>query len=468
MIMIPDDAVERLLESCASIGTACEAAGISSWEVYANQGYGHSLDFEAGRISMASGGGDGGFGLRVVEDGRYGYAHLVDPRGAARAISEAIGIARRSPSIPGFELPASEDSKSVGGMLDKRILDIGPEELLNQGDQVLARVAELDSRAVAVGGGIGVGATAGAILTSNGIEDGGIFSSHGIGVHISIDEDDQLTSSYEGDSSRKLLEDPLASVDKAIHWSQITRDKVPGGETEDCPVLMTSDGFAPLFSMVVPTAVKGERMVRGESLWAGMLGQQVLAPHLSLVDDRRMEGGTSSGSRDGEGVPTSTRTLVDSGRLLDQIWSTRDAAQQVAEGRIDSAASTGSASRGGHTSPPGCGCGDMILSSSDKVMSRDDLIEEMGEGYVIHSVMGAHTANPTSGDFSVTTSTILRVEGGQVVGALSQAGFSGNMAKALRGKVILGNQRSKQGSYSSGSMHVPDILLMDGLRVNPA
>jgi PmbA protein len=110
----------------------------------------------------------------------------------------------------------------------------------------------------------------------------------------------------------------------------------------------------------------------------------------------------------------------------------------------------------------------MILTSSDRVMSRDGLIEEMGEGYVIHSVMGAHTANPTSGDFSVTTSTILRVEGGQVVGALSQAGFSGNMAKALNGRVILGNQRAKQGSYSSGSMHVPDVLLLDGLRVNPA
>ena len=43
----------------------------------------------------------------------------------------------------------------------------------------------------------------------------------------------------------------------------------------------------------------------------------------------------------------------------------------------------------------------------------------MEEGYIVHSVMGAHTANPTSGDFSVTTSTILRVEGGEIIGALS-------------------------------------------------
>ena len=110
----------------------------------------------------------------------------------------------------------------------------------------------------------------------------------------------------------------------------------------------------------------------------------------------------------------------------------------------------------------------MILSSSEKTHSRDRLVEEMEEGYVVHSVMGAHTANPTSGDFSVTTSTILRVEGGQIVGALSQAGFSGNMAKALSGVVILGDSPIRKGSYSTGSMHVPDVLMMDGLRINPA
>ena len=291
-------------------------------------------------------------------------------------------------------------------MKDKAILDMGPEDLLAQGDQVLTRVSELDSRAVAVGGGVGVGAGAGAIVTSSGIEDGGIYTSHGIGIHVSIDEDDQLTSSYEGESSRMLLKDLTASVDKAVHWSQITREKIAGGETEDCPVLMTSDGFSPLFSVVVPSAIKGERLARGESFWSGRMNELVIADHLSLADDGLLEGGMSSGSRDDEGVPSQTQSIVSSGRLTGELWSTRDAAKLVAEGKVDSAQTTGSASRGGHTSPPICGCSDLILSSSAKTHSRERLIEEMEQGYVVHSVMGAHTANPTSGDFSVTTSTI--------------------------------------------------------------
>ncbi len=110
----------------------------------------------------------------------------------------------------------------------------------------------------------------------------------------------------------------------------------------------------------------------------------------------------------------------------------------------------------------------MFLTTNEATHSWDQLLEQMGEGYVVNSVMGAHTANPTSGDFSVTTSAILKVVDGEVVGALKQAGLSGNLAKAMNGQVVLGKDVRRQGSYSSGSMHLPDVLLMDGLRINPA
>ena len=48
--MIPDDAAERLMDSAQKIGSACESAGVAEWEIFASQGYGHSLDIEAGKI----------------------------------------------------------------------------------------------------------------------------------------------------------------------------------------------------------------------------------------------------------------------------------------------------------------------------------------------------------------------------------------------------------------------------------
>jgi PmbA protein len=467
--MLPDDAVDRINAGCQTIGTMCKNQGIEQWEIVAYQSYGHQLDIEAGKISLAAGGGEGGYGIRVVEDGRFGYAYLVDVESAESALKQAMDIARASPSVAGFVLPSAEDAPQVDGLFDQRILDLGPEDLLEQADAILSEVASLDARAVVTGGGLGVGATASAILSSEGIESSGITTSHGIGVQVSIDANDELTSSYEGDSSRQLLPDVPSSVASAVHWAQVTRGPIQVDTTpQDAPVLMTSEGFSPLFSMVVPTALRGDRLVRDESFWSGKQDTKVLAEDLSLVDDGRMIGGKSASSRDGEGVPTRRQVLVDSGRLVGSLWSTRDAAQQVAEGRIEAAHTTGSAVRGGHQAPPGTGCKDFTMTSKKGGHSQDALLERMNDGYIVHSVMGAHTANPTSGDFSVTTSTILRVENGEILGPVKQAGLSGNLAGALLDDVHLGDDVRIQGSYSSGSMHLPDVLMMQGLRINPA
>lgn len=467
--MLPDDAVDRINAGCKTIGTMCKNQGIEQWEIVAYQSYGHQLDIEAGKISLAAGGGEGGYGIRVVEGGRFGYAYLVDVESAESALKQAMDIARASPSVAGFVLPSAEDAPQVDGLFDQRILDLGPEDLLEQADAILNEVASLDARAVVTGGGLGVGATASAILSSEGIESSGITTSHGIGVQVSIDANDELTSSYEGDSSRQLLPDVPSSVASAVHWAQVTRGPIQVDTApQDAPVLMTSEGFSPLFSMVVPTALRGDRLVRDESFWSGKQDTKVLAEDLSLVDDGRMIGGKSASSRDGEGVPTRRQVLVDSGRLVGSLWSTRDAAQQVAEGRIEAAHTTGSAVRGGHQSPPGTGCKDFTMTSKKGGHSQDALLERMNDGYIVHSVMGAHTANPTSGDFSVTTSTILRVENGEILGPVKQAGLSGNLAGALLDDVHLGDDVRIQGSYSSGSMHLPDVLMMRGLRINPA
>ena len=467
--MLPDDAVDRINAGCQTIGTMCKNQGIEQWEIVAYQSYGHQLDIEAGKISLAAGGGEGGYGIRVVEGGRFGYANLVDVESAESALKQAMDIARASPSVAGFVLPSAEDAPEVDGLFDQRILDLGPEDLLEQADAILSEVASLDARAVVTGGGLGVGATASAILSSEGIESSGITTSHGIGVQVSIDANDELTSSYEGDSSRQLLPDVPSSVASAVHWAQVTSGPIQVDTApQDAPVLMTSEGFSPLFSMVVPTALRGDRLVRDESFWSGKQDTKVLAEDLSLVDDGRMIGGKSASSRDGEGVPTRRQVLVDSGRLVGSLWSTRDAAQQVAEGRIEAAHTTGSAVRGGHQAPPGTGCKDFTMTSKNGGRSQDALLERMNDGYIVHSVMGAHTANPTSGDFSVTTSTILRVENGEILGPVKQAGLSGNLAGALLADVHLGDDVRIQGSYSSGSMHLPDVLMMQGLRINPA
>ena len=63
--------------------------------------------------------------------------------------------------------------------------------------------------------------------------------------------------------------------------------------------------------------------------------------HHLLVDDGLMEGGMSSGSRDDEGVLAGLKKS-DAGRQTGELWSTRDAAKLVSEGKVSEAHTTGS------------------------------------------------------------------------------------------------------------------------------
>ena len=51
------------------------------------------------------------------------------------------------------------------------------------------------------------------------------------------------------------------------------------------------------------------------------------------------------GSRDDEGVPSRTQSIIESGRLIGELWSTKGCCKIVSEGKVESAQTTGSASR---------------------------------------------------------------------------------------------------------------------------
>ena len=182
---------------------------------------------------------------------------------------------------------------------------------------------------------------------------------------------------------------------------------------------MTSEGFSPLFSMVVPPAMTGEKMVRKESFWAEHLGEQVINPALQFVMTVCSKAACPLvlGRR---GVPRQQRTLVDQGRLCGMLWSTRDAAQQVAEGRIEAAASTGSASSGGHQSPPTTGCTELFLNIDRGVSFHGPTPGAHGRRVRGEQRHGRQTANPSSGDFSVTTSSSSRSRTGKSLGRSSR------------------------------------------------
>ncbi len=62
---------------------------------------------------------------------------------------------------------------------------------------------------------------------------------------------------------------------------------------------------------------------------------------------------------------------------------------------------------------------------------------------------------------------MLRIVDGEVVGAVRQAGLTGNLAEALGGDVVLAAAPGRDGR-PGGSLHLADVLFRGSLGVNPA
>jgi PmbA protein len=93
--------------------------------------------------------------------------------------------------------------------------------------------------------------------------------------------------------------------------------------------------------------------------------------------------------------------------------------------------STGSAVRAGYTEVPRVGIRNLVISSRDPI----DLLAET-KGILVNGVIGAHTANPISGDFSVEARNAFYVVPGETPKPIRSAMLAGNMFELLKDMMV--------------------------------
>ena len=160
MTLLPEGALEAIEEACDRVAQACERAGASEWEISAGQAWGTEVEIERDQIQLASGGGEGGIGVRILDGGRFGFTFLSFEDDATSAVEQALDIARRSPSIPEFALPEPTAPSSVEGLYHPEVLDLSVEDLMTSADELIATAKEADPRAVLSSGGVSTGVSA--------------------------------------------------------------------------------------------------------------------------------------------------------------------------------------------------------------------------------------------------------------------------------------------------------------------
>ncbi|NLC77635.1 MAG: TldD/PmbA family protein, partial [Clostridia bacterium] len=152
----------------------------------------------------------------------------------------------------------------------------------------------------------------------------------------------------------------------------------------------------------------------------GKLGTQVCSSFISIIDDGALPGAIMSAPFDGEGVSTGRTALIEKGTLKNFLHNSYTATK-------DGVTSTGNAVRS-FKSTPEVGTTNFFIEAGS--VSRDELLSGIEQGFYVTEVMGMHTANPISGDFSVGASG-LWIEKGKLTKAVRGVAIAGNLLSLL-------------------------------------
>lgn len=196
-------------------------------------------------------------------------------------------------------------------------------------------------------------------------------------------------------------------------------------------------------------SLRAEAVQRGQSLLKGRLGLRVAAPAVTLVDDPWRSGGLASAPFDGEGLPTSRKTMVREGVLSDLFHDSYTA-------RKDGRESNGCAARAGFQSPPEAGASNFYLQPG--AVDRDRLAAETPEGLLVLEVLGVHTADPVSGEFSIGVGG-LALKGGEPAHAVRGAMLSGNILTMLERVDAVADDLVFYGRIAAPTFRVRDVTV---------
>lgn len=202
-----------------------------------------------------------------------------------------------------------------------------------------------------------------------------------------------------------------SAAQKAV--AQLGAQKIAG---MNCPVVLDCRVAADFLELLAPS-FSGENLFKGKSLLKGRSGEQLFPAEITIRDDATLRGGMATAPFDGEGVPSMNTLLVREGVIHGFIYDTAYAARM-------GAVSTGNSARSGVKGLPHLGISNFFVENGP--CSPAALCAGIPRGVLITSVIGMHTANPVSGDFSVGASGFL-IEAGAVTVPVKGLAISGNV-----------------------------------------
>jgi PmbA protein len=389
-----------------------------------------------------------GISIRILEEDKIGFAYStqLDEKGLLQMTRKAIESIGTTPADTAFTFLPPPPSCQALPILDpslksltaetKRAMVISIEQAARAFDPRIKQIrnAQLSIRQVTIN-----------LFNSLGLDLSCELSGVTAAITLTAEENGQSEYGWESQNSHFLSDIDFKKVGeqaarKAL--AQLGGIPVPGGSF---PAILDREVAAELISVLIPS-FSGENLYKGKTSLAEKEGQKIFSGKITLKDGLLFTGGMAAAPFDGEGTPAQETTLVESGVLTNFF---RDTFYGKKLGRP----STGNARRGGISSLPSCGATNIVLTPGDS--SLETMTKSIAEGFFIRDLMGVHTANPITGDFSLGASGQW-IKNGVPAHPVRGVAVSGNIFDLFQKVEAVGNDLQW-----FGTVGVPHLLIGD-------
>jgi PmbA protein len=402
-------------------------------EVFYIEGISVSAELKRKKVNLAVTSKDCGLGIRTIHDRRIGSSGTNDPDQWMACLNAAIASGKLATPQTWEGLPAPRPLSQTPLSYDAS-LKVEPSVVIDLVEKMLAGAAEHPAEVTA--GSASLSSSTVTLVNSNGVR----YTNRHTGISLSLEAIHNQSTGYEFDHVSFIDKVDPATVGERATFLAMESDNGKDIATGEYDVLLSPIAYGELLGNVFIPALSGRNVHAGRSRLGQSLGETVIDPRITMYDDPLLEKGNASVRWDAEATPTRRVDFIQDGILKTFAYDLKTAYRF---GKI----STGSAIRGGFGGLPSIGHHNFVVDGERTEIADERVV-------YAHNVVGAHTANPMSGEFSVELSNAFWMEDGEYETPIRSAMLSGNvfeMHKSISGL-------SKE-SRVLGSLILPSIKI---------
>jgi PmbA protein len=425
-------------------------------EAYVARGRETAIRVFENDIESLSSAESAGLGVRVVSEGRVGFAWVaaLDEASAAEALTEARDNAR-------FATVDEHAGLAVPDGVEPAGLDLWREDLVSTPTEAKVDLAlEVERRARAgdprirqvVHSDYSDGMRETAIASSTGIEATSRRTSCFVSVYAVAGEGDDTQTGYGYTAGRSVsdLDATKAASDAVDRATRLLGAKKP--PSSRLTVILERRITSMLLGILAGT-LSGDEVFKGRSLFANRLGEEVAVANLTLVDDPTNSLAWGASQADAEGLACRRNGLIEGGKLLGYLYDTRSA-------RLAGASSTGSAVRGGYRTTPRVGARALAIDPGD--LTESEIISRIDHGLLVQAVSGVHSGvNAVSGDFSVGAEGLM-IRNGALAEPVREVTIASSIQRMLQHVAFVGDDLEWLPGSAAGLTLAIDDMAMSG------